>query len=96
MSSRVVVVVFVMQGCGHCHDFAPIVRQAQQRHPSIPVYFVDAAAKDAWSQQLADRHGIEATPTTLLLRNPTGFIKVEGIMSANELEQLMQVAEAHK
>ena len=94
--SAVAVVVFVMQGCPACHEYAPAVQAAQRRHPGIPVYILDAASRDPSIKALADRHDIRATPTTLVLRRPAGVIKVEGSLDGATLEQLMQIAERHR
>jgi hypothetical protein len=58
----------------------------------ILVLFYDAASKDEELQDLADRLGVTATPTTCLMTR-TGVHKVEGSMTPDKIDQLLIAAQ---
>lgn len=69
-----------------------IMRPGGQLEPGqIPVMIYNAAAEDTELQTLADRLGINATPTTALLtRRDT--IKLEGALDDAQIDQLLYAA----
>lgn len=89
-----IIIVVTMAGCDACAEYLPVFRQVAKRHVTVPVHYVDAAAErgsQAW--QIAERYGVRATPTTLVLRRGPGSIKVEGSQDADYVEWLFKVAE---
>lgn len=94
MDSNVLVIMFVLKGCPHCHAQYPhFVKIARKYINKVPAWVLDA--DDSKYQELADRYQITATPTTLVLKKPAGFYKVEGEMSGDEIEQLFARAATH-
>jgi hypothetical protein len=59
----------------------------------ILVLFYDAASKDEELQNLADRLGVSATPTTCLMTR-TGVHKIEGGMSDDKIDELLIAAQS--
>jgi thiol-disulfide isomerase/thioredoxin len=96
-NDNVVIVLFVMEGCGACEQFKPIFEAGIQRQRArgihIPVHEVDISMQDAQVQQLADRLQIKATPTLAILRRGPGAYKVEGPLNRFELADVLAVAE---
>jgi len=91
---NVVVVVFVMEGCGACAEYAPrFQRVAGPFTHAVPSFIVDANSPQGGP--LADRFMIEATPTTLILRKPAGAIKAEGSLPDAEIVEMFKFAAAH-
>jgi thioredoxin-like negative regulator of GroEL len=64
------VFVFLQDGCPACHEFGPrITRLAHPfRAQGFPVGFYDMA-KDTRAAELGQRLGVNATPTTIVMRN---------------------------
>ena len=58
----------------------------------ILVLFYDAASTDDELQDLADRIGVSATPTTCLMTR-TGVSKIEGSMPRAKIDQLLLAAQ---
>ena len=90
-----IVVVIVMQGCPACHEYLPTVQQAAARHPRVQVHVIDAGSGDPNVKALVERYNVNLTPTTLVLRRPSGFVKSEGALDPGQLESLMQLAERY-
>lgn len=108
----VVIIVFAMDGCHHCHEYMPRFErmlgsfQAKgwpfvyyDARPAfargeMPVVIVDGASQDPTISQLADQHGVEGMPTTLILRRWGPVTKLEGAVSDRELYDAL-VATCH-
>jgi Thioredoxin-like domain len=58
---------------------------------SILVLFYDAASKNDELQDLADRLGVTATPTTCLMTR-SGVSKIEGSIPQDKIDQLLGAA----
>lgn len=58
----------------------------------IPVLVFDAAAEDADVQKLADRFGVQATPTTVVAARGPGSFKVEGSLANNQIQWVLLMA----
>jgi thiol-disulfide isomerase/thioredoxin len=92
-AAKVIILVFAMQDCPACHEYMPRFQTvAGQFADRIPYQILDANAPA--NQQIAERFGIEATPTTMVLRKPVGAIKAEGALSDQEILRLFNVASA--
>lgn len=59
---------------------------------TIPVLVYDAAADDAEVQKLADRFGVQATPTTIIAARGPGSFKVEGSLANNQIQWVLLMA----
>jgi hypothetical protein len=87
--------MFLKQVAAHQGHGAPfhVWRPGQALEPGqIPVLLYDAASEDEELQALADRLGVSATPTTCLLTRWTAQ-KVEGAISASDVDQLLYTAQ---
>lgn len=90
-NARCVVVVFAQEGCPACEEYVPRFQAvAAQYSAQVPSAIVDAS--DKRYEQIADTFQINATPTTLVLRKPTGAIKAEGSLPNTEISKLFAVA----
>lgn len=90
--ARVVVAVFVMEGCPACHDYLPRFQQVADPYMKAGVPVIVYNAEDPNVQQLADRWDIQATPTTVIALRGPGMIKEEGSMSGEDIKKLMDTA----
>lgn len=66
--------------------------EAQPPAGTIPVLVFDAAADDAEVQKLADRFGVQATPTTVVAARGPGSFKVEGSLANNQIQWVLLMA----
>jgi thioredoxin-like negative regulator of GroEL len=90
----IVVVVFVMDGCDACAEYVPRFQHvARQFSGKIPAFIVDVNSPQGGP--LADRFMVEATPTTVILRRPSGAIRAEGALPDTEVGQIFQFAATH-
>ncbi len=88
---NVVVVVFAMKGCPACADYEPRIRAAAQRYaPWVPTLVLDA--NDQHHDSMCTLYGVKFTPTTLILRRPTGVLKWESALSDQEIDAVYQTA----
>ena len=88
------VFVFVAHGCGACHEYLPRFRRlAQAAGAPGRVYDI---AKDQHGAAFADKLGVKATPTTVVMRD--GKIKsiVGGVSNAEISKLLAEVRPAVK
>lgn len=93
--SRTAVVVFSMAGCPACSEYMPrFNRIARRAADGVPVHVLDAA--DPRHQALAERLGVSATPATYVLRSPAGAVALIGAAPNADIEQLFQIARAHR
>ena len=90
-SSRYVVVVFAMKGCGACEEFLPRFRRiAAKYRRCVPVMHFDAAAPG--HQAVADHYGVTHTPTVVLVRRPQGKLQWNGGLDDHEIENIFAIA----
>ncbi len=95
-NSRVVIVLFVMDGCPACEEFKPTFMKVAKKYNSrVPVSIADAAT--AQTQVFAEKHKVEATPTMLVMFKGSPYTaKFEGAHSEPEtvmvFEQAAQMA----
>ena len=92
--ANVVVIVFVMDGCGACKHYLPRLHRVAEpyRRAGIPILVYDAASADQRVQDLADRFKVTATPTTIVAKRGPGFLRVEGSIADEEIRELMDIA----
>ena len=90
-NSRVVVVVFTIDGCGACEEYKPRFRRiAQSYQARVPIYMMDA--NDQRTADLASRLKVTNVPVTFVLRKPTGVISVEGAIPDSQIAWLLGIA----
>jgi len=95
---NVVVLAFHMKGCGACEEYLPRLRKiARTPRPElgglaysdyIPIYEIDANQRE----DLSNKYLIQYTPTTIILRRPTGMIRRDSALTDAEIEHLLGVA----
>jgi thioredoxin-like negative regulator of GroEL len=82
-----------MDGCGACHEYRPKFEKVARRYAGVvPSYVLDANEH----AQFADRHRITSTPTTLILRQPSGVVKLEGARTLAEIDQMFALAARYR
>lgn len=88
---KIVIVIFAQPGCGACEDYLPRFKALAAPYEScLPVVVLDVNdQKFAW---LADRHKVEYTPTTLVLRKPRGAIKIDGSVDDGKIQEILHTA----
>lgn len=91
---RTVVIVFHMKGCPACEAHLPRMRRVQQHFPKVDVHYLDAEAQS--NAALATRLGLKATPTTYVLRQPSGSVRWEGEMSEQDIAAALQLAQRYQ
>jgi thiol-disulfide isomerase/thioredoxin len=75
-----IIIVFAMDGCGHCDEFKPRFRRIARSYPDVGALVVDANEGEA--NALAQKYGIDGTPTMLIMRKGTAqTYKVDGAVS---------------
>lgn len=92
--AQAIVVVFVMEGCGACHEFLPTFRRvARQWNQTVPAYILQADDPNPEIQALADRLKVTATPTTAAVRRGVdGAVKLTGSHDETAVHRLFQQA----
>lgn len=91
--ARAVVVVFTIEGCEACKEYKPtFMKVANGYRNSVPIYMLDANSTDPQVASLAQRLNVQAVPATFVLRKPTGMIKVEGAIPADQVVWLCDIA----
>lgn len=95
-STRVVVMLWYMRGCGHCEEIAPRFKRLEDEFRStfqsrgIQVLKLDAAAPAL--QPLADRFDVQATPTMIAAQRNGGMLRLVGVVSDRQLRDLFEAA----
>lgn len=91
---RVVIAVFTMKGCGACEMMYPTVQKLASKYANcVTTYVIDSESARGRQRELADRHKITATPTTILFRkNGTIAGRKEGVLDENELTTWYETA----
>lgn len=86
------VFVFAQAGCGACEDYLPRFNGVvQSERPSCPVGTYDLA-KDAHAQEFANRLGVQATPTTVVMDSRGRLHKFVGALAEGAIRQLLKRA----
>ena len=91
--ARAVLVVFTIEGCGACAEYKPtFMKVASAYRGRFPIYMLDANDTNPQVAQLAQRLNVQAVPATFVLRKPTGMIRVEGAIPADQVAWLCDIA----
>ena len=94
----VLVVLVEQEGCPACEDFHPLfVKEATPfARRGLPIIRVNAAATDPVSQNFMETHGVQFTPTVLVVTYWRGpLARIDGASTAVEVQRLLNVAWAH-
>lgn len=90
-NSRVVVVVFTIEGCEACEEYKPRFRRiASSYQKRVPIFMMNA--NDPQNADLANRLNVAAVPATFVMRKPFGLIRVEGAIPDSQIAWLLGVA----
>ena len=89
--SRVVVVLFTIEGCPACMDYKPrFTRAASAFQGRFPILMLDA--NDPRNANLANRLNVTGVPATFALRKPSGLISMVGPVPDEQIAWLLGVA----
>ncbi len=76
---------FTATWCAPCGEFAPIFEAASKKHGTVMFGRVDVDAEEA----LADEFEIEVMPTIVAIRDGVLVASEEGLMTAEEFEEII-------
>jgi len=77
-----------MHGCPACTEYLPRVRAAARRHPTVPLYIMEAGEHE----QHADAFKVTNVPATYVVRGNKNVQRVGGL-SDQEIEWAFRLAE---
>ena len=88
------VFVFIQEGCGACHDYMPKFERVAAEFPKDqpPVGRYDLASPDPRVQHFAEKLGIKATPTTVVMTSQGTFQRHVGSLPVAQIRALMAAA----
>ena len=91
---RVLVALFVMEGCGACDEFKPRFDKISAPYAAagIPIVVYDAQSEAPDLVAFMDRYGVTATPTMLILKRGPGSIRVDGSVDDAQIRQAFEIA----
>jgi thioredoxin 2 len=86
----VVVVVWAMDGCPGCEEYAPIFKSVAPRYEGcVPWVILDA---EKWAKA-SDHYRVKATPTTMILQyGRKSVYMLEGAGTEEEVDQIFKYA----
>ena len=87
-SNDFVIVDFWAEWCGPCKSFGPVFEQASENHNDI----VFAKVNTENQMELASHFQIRSIPVLMVFRDQIVIGKVEGALSAPDLETLIEKA----
>jgi hypothetical protein len=80
--TRAEIILWMMPGCGHCHEFAPRFRKRleewKQQLESREVAVWEGNAGDGGNAELCARYQITSTPTMLVRYSNGRWFRIEG------------------
>lgn len=91
-NERVFVGLFVMPGCGACHEFLPRFERMIARYPGMPYLVYDAASPDPGLVAFMDQYAVNVTPTLLILQRGPGSIRLDGALDDATLKRYLDDA----
>ncbi len=87
-NNDIVVIDFWASWCGPCKAFAPIFEAASEKHDDV----VFAKVNTEEQRELAAAYRIQSIPTIMLLRQQILLYAQPGMLSAAQLDDLLQQA----
>lgn len=90
-NKNVVVMVFAMEGCGHCEEFLPRFWPKAEKYLAMgmPVFCYNLASEDPSIQAIATRYEIDSAPTTIVLKRGTGALKLSGGYNDETIDRVL-------
>lgn len=89
--SNVVVILFVMEQCPHCHEYYPTFVEAARKYAGqLPIWVLNA--NDPEYSETADQFGVSATPAIVIARRNAGAVRVEGTQNAEATDRILRGA----
>lgn len=93
-NANVVVILFVLEQCPHCHDYYPKFVEAAKKYTHyFPVWVLNA--NDPEYSELADKYQITATPSIVITKRGAGAVKIEGTQDEAQTEAILKMALRH-
>lgn len=84
------IAVFIMQGCGACHDYLPRFTQIARGYPSLQARVFDVST--AQGNDVANRLGVRATPTTIVDYQDGRMLRRVGALDNADITRLFERA----
>jgi thioredoxin-like negative regulator of GroEL len=85
------VIVFAQQGCPACTEFMPRIGRLSGPYRARGLALQPVDINSPQGHALAKRFGVDATPTTVVLRGPGSF-KMVGAVGDEQIAQLLAAA----
>jgi thiol-disulfide isomerase/thioredoxin len=86
------VFVFIQEGCPACHDYMPKFDRAAAERPDVVVGRYDLAAPDPRVAEFAEKLGVKATPTTVVMTSRGTFQRHVGSLPVAQIKALLDAA----
>ncbi len=87
------VFLFHASGCPACHQYMPVFQHGVQRlRGQVPIGVYDLEA-DRHGRRLAEKLGVRATPTTIVMSSRGTLVKREGLLDSRTLAGLLAAAQ---
>lgn len=89
---RPAVFVFIQQGCPACHDYVPKFDRAAAERPDVVVGRYDLATGGPQVNAFAEKLGVKATPTTVVMTSNGALHKHVGSLPVAQIKALLASA----
>jgi len=86
-SNSLVIVDFMADWCGPCHQMAPVLEEIASEHSEITIAKMDI---DANPSKVAKRLGIRALPTFLFLKNGQEVRREFGVLTKTQMASIVE------